>query len=447
MEQLTIDQTIDKLQNLANNNECEMEVLITESDDFSTSFHQQKLNSFEFSKTKSFGVRIIKDGKEGSASSENFSVEAITETFKDALDNSKYIEKNYTPAFISNIDHKNLEKIFNPKLDQIDVKEKVEKAKALEKMTLEKDERISAVPYNGYTDSKKSMTIFNTNGVKKSYTKNYCFMYAYPLAKEGEETGMSGDSIYKKDFNSLDIETLSSNSVKKSVAQLTATTPKTGSYPILFHSDSIASLLGRLISHFSAKSVSDNQSKLKDKLNEEIFSKKITFTDNPLIEEGPGARPFDAEGTPSKITPLVENGVLKTYLTNSVYAQKLNLENTANASRSPESSLGISSSNFIVQPGNKTTDELLKSHPQIIHITSLDGMAGYDGTSGDFSIQSTGEIYEEGKYKGAIKNFVVSGNIFEVLKNIEDVGNNSKWHTSGINCPSILTSALSIAGK
>src|SRR5690606_14891062 len=142
----------------------------------------------------------------------------------------------------------------------------------------------------------------------------------------------------------------------------------------------------------------------------------LTLIDHPLLGYAFNSRPFDFEGTVSQPHTLIENGVLKTFLTNSYYAHKLGLENTGNAMRSPSTRLGIAASNLIVQPGQASFEELVQLHPKMIAITSLKGMAGFDSVSGQFSIEAEGNLYENGERVSALKNFVVSGNVMQFFK-------------------------------
>ena len=77
--------------------------------------------------------------------------------------------------------------------------------------------------------------------------------------------------------------------------------------------------------------------------------------------------------------------------------------------------------------------------------------AGADAVSGDFSIESSGFIISHGKVEGPVQGFTVAGNFFQMLKDIQAVGDDLEFDVTlssfRTGSPSVLVSGLSIAGK
>ena len=84
-------------------------------------------------------------------------------------------------------------------------------------------------------------------------------------------------------------------------------------------------------------------------------------------------------------------------------------------------------------------------------ITNLDGLhSGLNAISGDFSLSASGYEIENGKIKRPVEQITVAGNFFEMLKNIEEIGNDLKFGLPGasyIGCPSIKFKSLAVAGE
>ena len=83
-----------------------------------------------------------------------------------------------------------------------------------------------------------------------------------------------------------------------------------------------------------------------------------------------------------------------------------------------------------------------------IYITDLIGLhAGVKTVSGDFSLQAAGFLIEKGKLSRPVKMIVVSGNFFEMIEQIEGIGNDLKFDIEGVGSPSVYIKSLSISGS
>ena len=93
-------------------------------------------------------------------------------------------------------------------------------------------------------------------------------------------------------------------------------------------------------------------------------------------------------------------------------------------------------------------DQLIAKNKTTVVITEFTGglHAGYNETTGEFSMPAEGLLYEDGKLVGPVDQFVVSGNILESLKKITALSNKLNSGSSGRMCPDVLISELSFAG-
>ncbi len=203
---------------------------------------------------------------------------------------------------------------------------------------------------------------------------------------------------------------------------------------------------------FSAENVQKDLSLLKGKLNEKIGSDKFTVIDDPFMEGGLSSKSFDGEGVACKFKKVIDKGVLKTYLHNLKTAKKDGVETTGNASKSSyKSPIDISPSNFYIDKGDKSFDEIISSIEKGILITELQGLhSGLNTISGDFSLAALGFEIESGKIKRPVEQITVAGNYFDMIKDIEDVGTDLKFGLPGdayIGSPSLKIKKLSVSGE
>ena len=146
MSQLSTNEAIDYIQKLSKKSSTDSEVIVSEDENFSVSYQNQKIDKYELSNKKRLGVRAILNGREGLSFTESFSKEDLETCFRAAADNAKILEQNYTAELISNESTNEMPDLFNADLEKVPVEEKLELAKTLENETLAVDEKIKAVP-------------------------------------------------------------------------------------------------------------------------------------------------------------------------------------------------------------------------------------------------------------------------------------------------------------
>ena len=435
------------IKNYAGDKVDDIEVVMNMDQTFSTKVHKQKTESFDYSNSKGLGLRIKKDGKVGYSYTENFDDEVIKGMIDEAVANSKILNSD-DEEYVEKFDHEDKDlKIFNPELSNIPIEKKIATLKNLEDIIYKMDKRVINVPYCGYSDGSSSFRIFNSKGMDKNYSSNSIVMYAGALAEENGEKRSAMDFIITRDFANIDPEKIAEKAVKKTIDLLNSKPLEKGQYPVVFNNSAASSLLGTFIGIFSSREVQEGRSLLKGKMNQQIAGTKVTLIDDGLYENGISSRPFDGEGYPSQTTVLMEDGKLTNLLYNTITARKDGVQSTGNASRFYKGEIGVGTTNIILKPGNDDRNVLLGSSNKVIEIVSLQGLhSGANPISGDFSLSAEGFLYENGIRQHSLKSFIVSGNFFDVLKNIEGFANDFEFSMSSIGTASILVSGLSVSG-
>ena len=107
---------------------------------------------------------------------------------------------------------------------------------------------------------------------------------------------------------------------------------------------------------------------------------------------------------------------------------------------------------FEKEAGEFTLEQLFEKAENGIYITALKGLhAGANAVTGDFSIESAGFMIRDGKKAEPIKSFTVAGNFYQLLKQIDRLGNEVKWGLPGgftvFGSPDVLIRDMSVAGK
>lgn len=221
-----------------------------------------------------------------------------------------------------------------------------------------------------------------------------------------------------------------------------------GTMPVILRNGAMADLLQTFSSVFSADAAQKGLSLLAGKEHSQIAAPCVTLVDDPLLPGGFASRPFDGEGVATYTKKVIENGVLTTLLHNLKTANKAGCASTGNASRaSYAASVGVSPTNFFLQPGQADLDALHAHLQNGLVVTEVSGLhAGADAVSGDFSLLSSGYLVENGRKGRPVEQITVAGNFFQLLRDIEEVGCDLRFPMGSVGSPSVRVRSLSVAG-
>jgi TldD protein len=230
------------------------------------------------------------------------------------------------------------------------------------------------------------------------------------------------------------------NQVKRAVEQalrnLEAVAAPAGSFPVVLGPGWPAVLFHEAVGHglegdFNRKKTSF----FSGKMGEKVASSLCTVVDDGTIAGRRGSLTVDDEGTPSQKTVLIENGILKNYMHDTLNARLMNMKPTGNGRRESYSSLPLPRmTNTYLLPGNHTPEEIIASVEKGIYCADFSG-GQVDITSGKF-VFTASEAYliEHGKITRPIKGATLIGSGHEVLQKISMVGNDLKLDSGIGSC-------------
>lgn len=423
------------------------EAYIVERDSFRAMVTKGEVTEFNTNATHGLGFRGLKDGKMGYASTEAFDDEAVAQLVRGVVESAE-LSEDTDPVFLYDGKEKVPElNLINDELAELDVETKIARVQKMEKNVKAYDSRIDKTARNMVSTNRHTIRIVNSYGMDRSFTEDMCVMYGQATAKENGHisTGFFGKG--GRSFDVLDAKVIGEEVAKSAVENLGASQIPSGCYRVVINRGAMADLLQTFCGIFSAETAQKGMSLLKGRVGEKIAADCITIVDDPLLLAGLEARPFDAEGVPSKMHTVVDSGVFKTFLHNLKTAHKDGVETTGNASKAGyASAVHVSPSNFYIKAGNKSFDELLADMGEGVVITDVSGLhAGANPVSGDFSLLSKGYTVKNGKREKPIEQITVAGNFYELLKNARALANDLDFELGG-GSPSIDVGELSISG-
>lgn len=300
----------------------------------------------------------------------------------------------------------------------------------------------------GVTSAEISVQISNTRGANTSYSKS-----VFSLGVEG--TLIRGtDMLFVGDGESSCRPFADSRRVAENVlvqlerARDIAAAPSR-EIPVIFTPHGVASaLVPALMAGFNGKTVLEGASPVGSKLGETIFYPGFSLYDDPTVPNRPHSRPCDDEGVPSQRTALIRKGKVSGFLYDLQTAARAGRRSTGNASRGRDGLPGPGPSGFIIEAGTASFDEMLGDIKEGIVVEQLLGAEQGNILGGDFSGNVLlGYLVKNGKLVGRVKNTMVTGNVYQVLKDIAAVGKETRWVDGFLQTPPIYCPRLSVTSK
>ena len=316
------------------------------------------------------------------------------------------------------------------------------------------DPRIRTVLSN-ITNIVAERAIINSNGVKVT-TKNSSFQ-AGLMAVASDKTRAGGyvfdDAFSRKhdvDFYSKGIEL-----GKRAIDGLKQEPIKAFDGPIIFEPNAIfnpiAIVLGLTTSaDWRQRGISFWRDKLADKVAAENFQ----LIDKPHdLQGGAGVRPFDDEGTPTNELPIIQDGILQTFLHNIRTANKENLESTGHAMRGLGNQATFTqkpTNAFFNSPwilaGDVSKEEMIQETRKGLIIHNYQGTVRHQ--NGIFSGVAKGaHLIENGEITKPVTGVSISGNVFDLINNIRAIGKEYHLASGFLTTPIIQFDGIRISTK
>ena len=420
----------------------EAEVFEVSSEETQVRFEANRLKQLQTKQQTSVALRIIKQGKTGYATSTE--IGDGTELVNNAVETAGF---GTTAAFkLPELTEYPVVDIFDDAVNSVSIREMVGLG----------EEMIAAI--TGHTPKiicegavsrgVITVSIINSRGGQAAYRKSFFGMDIEGSLIEDTDmlfVGESDSSCHPlSDTSTVTAEVLRQLDLAKNRA-----TAPSKQMSVVFTPNGIASgLMLPLMSAFNGKTVLEGASPIGNKQGQSVFDKQFNLYDDPTIGYRPGSRPCDDEGVSSQRTTLVREGVVSDFLYDLQTAALAGKQSTGNGSRSRGGLPSPSASAFIITPGNTAFDDMIKDIKEGLLVDYLMGASQGNVLGGDFSGNVLlGFKIENGEIVGRVKDTMVSGNIYKVLKDITAIGSEARWVGSSLLTPPIYLPGIAVASQ
>jgi len=392
------------------------------------------------------GFRVFVKGRMAFSSCNDFSDKTLDEAISSAVQLAKKTTPDRNNVLPDDENITKVKRLYDPEISKISMEKKIKLAIATEKLAM-KDTRITKSAGARYSERAKEIYLSNSNGLLKNYKESDCSFGVTVVAEKGDQKSSGGESCQRRFYSDLKLpEEIANEAAKEAYEMLDPRLVKTQKAAVIFDPDVASSILRGILGAINGERMLQGASFLAPKLNKKIGSDLLTIIDDGTRARGLASRPFDGEGVPTQKRIIIDKGVLKEFLYNTIVAKRAGVQSSGNASREGYRSLpGIGPHNFYIDAGESSPREIIQETKKGLLLKNLTGY-GINPVSGNFSGGASGFWIEEGKIIFPVKGLTIAGNAFEMLDNIDMVGDDLDLNRS-ITAPTFRIKLMQIGGK
>lgn len=318
----------------------------------------------------------------------------------------------------------------------------------------EKNEGVK-VPLGLLRLARYSLQVSNSLGVRFHHRGTMVFLHFTAKATQGDNVGEGVEKVWSTKVSSVDFEKIGNSIAEKALKTLEAHTFKRELKGVAVVDPVEAAGLFDLVRFAtSSEQVNEGRSPWGSKIGNKVASQRITMVDDGTYPGGIRSAVADDEGVRTTRKPIISNGVLKSYIYDFYHANIAGVKATGNGfrrgTRSIEGAFALpvtcAYSNMIVKPGNKSQEEIISQTDNGVLVERF-ASPNVNPITGGFGCEvRNATLIEGGQLTRHVKHALLTGNMYECLRNVAGVGNDIKT-VGDILLPTIAFSGTTLIGR
>lgn len=398
-----------------------IEITIYDNKEYVSEVENEKINFIDIKNNIFYKVKARKENKTVILDS-NYLNEDLIDLLEEKIE---YIDSNVEDKFLDLLDNNNI----------IQIKENKDFSKYVDKiinLTKLEEDIFNLTATLSYNISK--IQIINDKGVNIENVNSYYDFAIISYGRKEDKVVNAYRTVMQKDFNLNELVILRKEVIEEVKNKFNKNKINSKKYKCLFKQEVIEELLSEIIEAISLKSVNLNLSLFKDRIGEKIFSEKISLVEDPCGESNITRYLFDEEGNKTYKKSIIENGILKLFISNNKESSKNNMISTSNAF----DEIGVR--NLMLLPGEKSEKEIIKNIKEGLIITDIAGAGGQaiDIVSGSISLLVNGFYIVNGKKDYYFEQAIMTSTIKEIFNNVLEISNTVQYSNEIVRSPSLL---------
>jgi TldD protein len=288
------------------------------------------------------------------------------------------------------------------------------------------------------TDACSVVTLMNSEGLNLSMNRSRLRVNVTVTASDGieritthEAPGGLGGYELLADYSPEEISTMAADRVLR---MLSAGYIKGGQMPVVMGNGFGGVIFHEACGHpLETEAVRRGASPFCNKLGEAIGQPCLTAIDDGTLDGVWGSLKYDDEGTPTQRTTLIENGILKTYMSDRVGAKEVGVALTGSARRESYKYAPVSRMrNTFIAPGKDSLESMIASVDEGLYAARMAG-GSVNPATGEFNFAvDEGYVIRNGKICEPVRGAALIGKGHEIMPRISMVG--SDWELAAGVC-------------
>jgi len=427
----------------------EADVLIVSGVESTVSVRRGELEKLIEAGSHGASIRVIKDKRTAVCNTTDFTPAALDEMVRTAVELAAISEPDEYAGLPAKedlaLDTGGSLGLYDEAVESLGVDEMKDLVLRAEQAAFDFDARITNSEGAEFGAERGQLVLANTLGFAGSYPFTAA-SYVVSVIADDADGKKRNDYWYTAErmLHRLERpEDVGRRAAARAVRKLGAKKVATREAPVVWDPLMAARLARMVASAASGEALFKRATFLVDREGKRIASPLVNIVDDATLPARLGSKPFDGEGVATRRNPIIDQGVFRQFLFDSYYARRTGRRTTGSAARAGDT-ITIGGGNLVWEPGTTSPDDMVASVNDGLYLTDLMGF-GVNTTTGDVSLGAAGIWIENGKLAFPVSEINVSGNLADILSDVEAVGDDLLWLAGGA-APTVKVSRMMVSG-
>jgi PmbA protein len=412
----------------------QLEVYVATGTETEIRAYQGEVESLTSATTSGVGVRVLVDTVDGArvgfASAGSLADDVVDAVLADARDNARFATPDAMVAFAEpdGVDAVSL-LLEDPNLSSVPTDRKIALAIELERAARAGDARVRQIDEASYGDAIVESALASTTGIRSTARRSMSWLSVAAIANGSgrDQTGYSSNAA--RGVDGLDLEATAQEAVLRATRLLGARKPDSSRCAVVFDPRVTATLLAVVSSALSGESVTKGRSFFSERVGETVAAPIVTLVDDPTDARHLSSSQADGEGLACRRNVLIDEGVLKAFVFDTVSARRAGTASTGSAVRGGYAGTPSAGCRALaLAPGTLDFEGVLKEVGEGVYVQSVTGVhSGVNTISGDFSVGAEGLRITGGALGEPLREMTVASTLQRLLLDVAAVGADVEW--------------------
>ena len=347
--------------------------------------------------------------------------------------------------------------------DSVPKGQRVELLRHLDDLTRRHGEAIRQVGAS-VLEKRRDVLIANSEGLWAEDGRQYARLRLSALAEQGdgpqtasESPGVLGGYEF---FEELDLGRLSEDAAQAAIRMAGAGYIDGGMMPVVLGNGFGGVIFHEACGHpLETEAIRKNASPFAGKIGSQVAQPILTAIDDGKLANRWGSLNVDDEGLPAQRTVLIEDGILKNYMSDRIGARQVGVPRTGSARRESYKFAPVSRMrNTYIERGPHQVEEMIASVDFGLYAKKMGG-GSVDPATGEFNFAvQEGYAIRKGKIAEPVRGATLIGKGFEVLPLISMIGDDlelaagmcgasSGWVPTTVGQPTLKIDRILVGGR